>query len=382
LYRYEFIPPPAPGTSVTSPSYYSLGLSPVSQVGLIEGTLGNDKVSWEIARKTNVGIDLRLFKNRLSFTGDLFQEKRSNILAKRNDIPVYTGLLVAKLPALNIGKVTNKGYEMELSYRDKIGNIGFSAGGNYTFVRNTIDYIAEVPQRYPYQAQTGHPIGTPFVYVWTGKFYDIPDLVDPTVPKPVEKIYPGDLVFKDLNADGVINSDDRAYTGYSDLPEKMFGLNFSLDFKGFDVSTFWQGASNVSIMPSGPIRNELGPNIQPFHKEGRWVYDPSRGLDTRATATYPSLIVGGSAQTRLPSTFHLLNGEYFRLKTLEIGYRFPQTITKTLHVSGLRVFASGFNLLTFDHLGKYKIDPEYSGTPNGAYSPQSKFYAIGLNATF
>ncbi|MGV3686535.1 MAG: SusC/RagA family TonB-linked outer membrane protein, partial [Daejeonella sp.] len=382
LYRYEFTNPPAPGTSNTNPSYYSLGVSPVGQIGLIEGTLGNDKVSWEIARKANVGIDIRLFKSRLSFTGDLFQEKRSNILARRNDIPLYTGLLSSKLPALNIGQVTNKGYEMELSYRDKVGQLGFSVGGNYTFVRNNIDYIAEVPQRYGYQKQAGNPIGTSLLYVWTGKFYDVADLADPGVPKPVDKIYPGDLMFQDLNTDGIINSYDMAFTGYSDLPEKMFGFNLSLDFKGFDISTFWQGASNVNIMPSGALRNEFGPNVQPFHKEGRWVYDPSRGLDTRATATYPSLVLGGSAQTRLPSTFHLLNAEYLRLKTAELGYTLPKMITEKLGVANLRLFLNGFNLFTFDHLGKYEIDPEYSGTTTGAYSPQNKFYAAGLNVTF
>ncbi len=385
LYRYEFANPSIP----VNPSYYSLGISPVSQIGLVEGTLGNDKVSWEIARKANVGVDIRLFRSRLSFTGDLFQEKRSNILAKRNDLPLYTGLTQAKLPALNIGEVTNRGYEMEMSYRDRVGSLGFSVGGNFTFVRNTIDYIAEIPQRYPYQTQAGNPIGTPFVYVWTGKFYDTPDLTNPAVPKPVGTIIPGDLMFQDLNADGIINTDDQMYSGYSDLPEKMLGFNFSLDYKGFDISTFWQGASNVSIRPSGPISNEFGPNVQPFHKEGRWVYDPSRGLDTRATATYPSLQLGGSAQTRLPSTFNLLNAEYLRLKTAEIGYNFPQAIVKKIRVSALRVFMNGSNLLTFDHLGKYHIDPEYfstlgsaNGAGTGAYSPQNKFYALGLNVTF
>lgn len=389
LYRYEFTNPPAPGTSNTNASYYSLGVSPVSQVGLIEGTLGNDQVSWEIAKKANIGIDLRLFKSRLSITGDLFQERRSNILARRNDIPTYTGLLSSKLPALNIGEVTNRGYELEARYRDKIGNLGFSIGGNYTFVRNNIDYIAEVPQRYAYQRQAGNPINTPIGYLWTGKFYDIPDLTNPAVPKPVGALVAGDLMFQDLNKDGIINSDDRTYFGYSDLPEKMFGANLSLDFKGFDITTFWQGASNVSIRPSGPISNEFGPNVQPFHKEGRWVYDPARGLDSRATATYPSLQLGGSSYTREASSFNFLNAEYLRLKTAEIGYTLPQDLVKKLHVSNVRVFMNGNNLLTFDHLGKYNIDPEYfstlgsaNGTGTGAYSPQNKFYALGLNVTF
>lgn len=389
LYRYEFANPPAPGTSNSNPSYFSLGMSPVSQVGLIEGKLGNDEVSWEVARKANIGLDLRLFKSHLSFTGDVFQEKRDNILAFRGDLPLYTGLSTSKLPALNIGKVTNRGYEMELSYNDKIGDVGFTVGGNYTFVRNNIDYIAESPQKYPYLAAAGNPIGTPKGYIWTGKFYDTPDLTNPDVAKPVTTVIPGDLMFEDLNDDGIINADDQKYFGYSDMPEKIVGINLSLNYKGFDFMTFWQGASNVMIRPSGPISYEFGPNVQPFHKESRWVYDPARGLDTRATATYPALQLGGSSLTRLPSTFNHLNAEYLRLKTAEIGYTFPQSLVKKMRLSNLRVFVNGSNLLTFDHLDKYHIDPEYftrvgssNGAGTGAYSPQNKFYAAGLYVTF
>lgn len=389
LYQYEFTNPPAPGTSNTNPSYFTLGVSPVAQVGLIEGPLGNDKVSWEIARKSNIGLDTRFFRSRLSFTAEFFREKRDNILARRNDLPLYTGLTAAKLPAMNIGVVTNRGFELELSYQDQFGDLGFSVGGNYTFVRNKIDYIAEVPQRYPYQVYAGNSIGRPMGYIWTGKFYDLPELSDPDIPKPAGTVIPGDLMFKDLNNDGVINAFDRTYYGYSDIPEKIFGFNLGLDFKNFYLSSFWQGASNVNMRLAGPLSYEFGPNVQPFHKEGRWVYDPDRGLDTRATATYPSLQIGGSASTREASTFNLLNAEYLRLKTIEIGYSFPADLARKVGMSALRIFTNGSNLLTFDHLGKYNVDPEYftsrgssNGAGTGAYSPPNKFYAIGLNATF
>lgn len=237
--------------------------------------------------------------------------------------------------------------------------------------------------------QAGNSIGTPFGYIWTGKFYDFPDLSDPEIPKPIGAVIAGDLRFEDLNDDGVINSDDKAYYGYSDMPEKIFGVSFNLTYKGFDLSAFWQGASNVSIQPSGPMSNEFAPNVQPFHKEGRWVYDPSRGLDTRATATYPALQVGSSPYTREPSTFNLLNAAYLRLKVAEIGYTFPNSLTRKIRVADVRLFVNGNNLLTFDHLEKYHIDPEYftsqgasNGANTGAYSPQNKFYALGLSVVF
>ncbi|GAA4431641.1 TonB-dependent receptor [Ravibacter arvi] len=390
LYRYEFSNPPEPLTSNTNPSYYALGVSPVPQIGLIEGPLGNDQVSWEIAKKSNIGVDMRFFNSRLSFTADFFREKRDNVLARRNDLPLYSGLTASKLPAMNIGIVTNRGYELELSYRDQIGDFGFTVGANYTFVRNTIDYIAEVPQRYAYQVQAGNSIGRPMGYIWTGKFYDTPELSNPEIPKPMGAApIPGDLMFKDLNGDGVIDAFDRTYIGYSDMPEKIFGFNLSLDYKNFYLSSFWQGASNVNMRLSGPLSFEFGPNVQPFHKEGRWVYDPDRGLDTRATATYPALQIGASTYTREASTFNLLNAEYLRLKTAEFGYIVPADLAKKVGMSGLRIFVNGSNLLTFDHLKKYNVDPEYftnrgssNGAGTGAYSPQNKFYAIGLNATF
>lgn len=390
LYRYEFTNPPAPGTSTSNPSYYTLGVSPVAQVGLIEGPLGNDQVSWEIAKKANVGVDMRFFKSKLTFAADFFRERRDNVLARRNDLPLYTGLTAAKLPAMNIGIVTNRGYELEMSYNERFGELNFTVGANYTFVRNTIDYIAEVPQRYSYQVQAGNSIGRPMGYIWTGKFYDVPELSNPDIPKPVgAPARPGDLIFKDLNDDGVIDAFDRTYIGFSDMPQKIFGFNLNVDYKNFYISTFWQGASDVNMRLSGPLSYEFGPNVQPFHKEGRWVYDPDRGLDTRATATYPALQVGGSTYTREASTFNLLNAEYLRLKTAEIGYNVPATATQKIGMSALRIFVNGANLLTFDHLKKYNVDPEYftsrgssNGQGTGAYSPQNKFYAIGLNATF
>ncbi|ACU03344.1 TonB-dependent receptor plug [Pedobacter heparinus DSM 2366] len=405
LYIYSFRNPLAaetPGTSTTVNGYYSLGTTPTQILPILEGTLGNPNVTWEVARKADIGVEAKLFKSRLSFEADVFLEKRDDILINRFDIPLISGLVPAKLPALNAGKATNKGYELSLSYSDNIGGFGFTVGGNYTFVRNTIDYMAETPKKYPWQEQTGKQIGMLAPqFIWTGKFYSEEDLTNNAVPKPVAKVWAGELMFKDLNGDGKIDSDDKAYTGYGQIPEKIFGINLNMDYKNFYLNTFWQGASNVVINPTAGMRLEYagyGYNVQEFHKEDRWVYDPSRGLDTRATAKYPLLMLGGAPQTRELSTFHVLNGEYLRLKAAEFGYTFPKTLITKLHIADLRVFVSGSNLLTFSHLKRYHIDPEYlgnnipgqmvagqgeaNGLGSGAWSPQNKFYAFGLNVTF
>lgn len=392
LYQYNFNPA---GTTAANSRWnqyafedYNFGVTPVSQFGLQEGTLGNDKVSWEIAHKANIGFDLKAFKNHLSITGDVFQEKRDNILRIRGDVPTQTGLTTALLPPVNLGKVTNKGYELTVSYKNKIGDFGYILGGNYTYAHNNIDYIAEVQKQYPYQMQVNHRIGQPFGYVWTGKYYDYPDLTNAAIPKPTGTVYAGDLMFKDLNKDGKIDNNDVTAIGYSAMPEKIFGINTEFTFKNFYLSTFWQGASNCSIYFGGAMRYEFYPNVYAFHL-GRWEYDPTHNIDTRATATYPSLHLTPSASTTALSTFQLLNGEYIRLKSAEFGYNFSKNVVKKLGISDLRVYVSGSNLLTFDHV--HYVDPEYlpsnstsGGTGGGAANvyPQTKFYNVGLYVTF
>lgn len=382
LYRYEFNTTSARWTDYQN-EIYNFGVTPVQQSGMREGSLGNDKVSWEIAKKANVGIDLHVWKGRIKFTADIFREKRDNILATRGDVPTQTGLTTAKLPAQNIGEVTNKGYELELSYDQTFGDFDFHIGGNYTFARSNIDYIAEVQMKYEYQMKKNHPVGQPFGYVWTGKFYDYDDLKNTDIPKPVGTVYPGDLMFEDLNGDGVIDNYDTKAIGYPSIPEIIYGFNTNLGFKNFYLDLFWQGATHVSSRYYNELRYEFyAKNVLPFHKD-RWVYDPERGLDTRATADYPSLIPGGSAQTRANSTFQYLNSAFLRLKTAEFGYNFPKKMLKKIQLSGLRIFISGSNLLTFDEVGF--VDPEYNPESTGYRGnsyPQTKFYAVGLNVTF
>ncbi len=369
------------GAYTQYPGIYQLGEDPQSLgKGIREGSLGNDNVTWEIAKKSNVGLDFVLFKNKLSGAVDFFAEKRDNILVVREDIPTQTGLLRDLLPAQNEGRVTNKGYEVTLNYKNSINDLNYSVGVNYTFAQNTIDYVAEVEKPYDYQMQKGHPIGSIFGYTWTGKFYDYPDLANPDIPKPTYPILPGDLMFADLNGDGKIDDYDKGVIGYPSIPEIIFGLNLGFDYKGLYTQIFFQGATHVSSTYGNILMNEFSPNVQPIHL-GRWVYDPDRGLDTRATATYPSLNnSGGSQSTRENSTFKLIDSEYLRLKSVEIGYLFTNTFLKSIGISNLKIYINGSNILTFNH---YKpIDPEYYSGSSGAYFPQTKYYSTGINITF
>jgi TonB-linked SusC/RagA family outer membrane protein len=390
-YAYSFNAPAAQSTSLADPANYSLGVNGVNQVGLQEGTLPNALVTWEVARKADLGIDMKMFNSRLTFTADVFLEKRSNILSKRNDAPLLSALIASKLPASNIGKVTNKGIEFSLGYADRIGDFSYNVDGNFTYAHNNIDYQAEALQNYPWLYATGHPISTEKLYTWTGKFYSIEDMTNPKVAKQ-NGVIPGELMFEDLNGDGVIDPNDQSYQGYNEAPEIVFGWNVNIGYKNFNLSTNWYGATHVAYRTGGAIFNEFGLQVQQFQKDGRWVYDPSRGLDTRATASYPALVLGGSTSVRAASTFTKLDASYVRLRAAEFSYTFPKKMMQKLGITSLRVFVSGSNLLTFSPMKKYHLDPEYVAGDNptavgtvgttGVYSPGNKFYATGLNVTF
>ncbi len=352
----------------------------VTGKGLREGTIGNENVTWEIAKKYNIGLDLSALSNKLNFTFDLFKEHRKNILIVREDIPTQTGLTTDILPAENAGEISNRGFEVAASYSNKYRDFGYSLGGNFTFARNNIDYIAEVEKRYPYQMRKGHPIGQTFGYTWTGEFYDFDDLTDPSVPKPNYPVYPGDLMFKDLNGDNVIDDYDSGAIGFPSIPEIIYGVNLGLSYKSLSLNVFFQGASNVSSYYGRELTNEFLDNVQPRHL-GRWVYNPALGLDTRATATYPSLQVnGGSTATKAVSTFNVFNTDYLRLKSVELSYNLRNEFLKKNFISNVKMYINGSNTLTFTQY-KY-IDPEYTSGSKGPYFPQTMFYSLGVNVNF
>jgi len=394
MYRYSFNDSPMRYTEPVDGANetYNFGQDPQKQMGLYEGALGNERVTWEVARKSNVGVDLHVWGSKIRLSGEVFYEKRDNILANRGDVPDQTGLgkqtgqSASTLPPVNIREVTNKGYEFELSYSDKFGEFDITIGGNYSFARSNVENWAEEPQKYAYRMFKGHPVEQPIGYIWTGEFYTHADIFNPNIPKPSGTVQAGDLKFKDLNGDGVIDADDQTRElgkngiGYGAIPEIIYGFNTNFGFKGFYLDLFWQGAAHVSSRWVNEIRYEFyglkGGNAYPFHLD-RWT------PETATTATYPRLGIAAASLTREPSTFQYINSAFLRLKSVELGYNFPQRMISALGMSALRVFVGGSNVLTFDKVGF--IDPEYNfqdtGNRGNSY-PQTKFYSVGVNVSF
>lgn len=357
---------------------YSFGTNvPQNQIGAAEGRVGNPLVTWEKSKKTNVGLDLNMLKGKISITADYFTEHRDNILATRQTVP---GILAINLPAVNIGIVDNRGYELQVKWRDNIGDFNYLISPNMSFARNKIVFMDEAPQRESYLLRTGNRVNQPFGFVFDGYWTEEDVANFANFPNANYEAKPGDLRYKDLNGDGQINVDDQQPIGFPDYPEYVFGLTIEMQYKGFDLHTLWSGTTNVSRAFQGSFQLPFGPvqgfGLMDYMAEGRWT------PETAATATYPRMTFTGIENNMKYSDYWLRDASYVRLKNIELGYSFDTAKhlwLKRAGISGLRIYGNGYNLLTFDNLGL--IDPESVPTENAQY-PLMKIFNFGLNVTF
>lgn len=357
---------------------YILGTSAqTSRNYLAEYIVGNPNVTWEKSHKFNIGFDMAFWKN-LNITVDAFYDKRTDILSQKNaTVPTVYGNV---LPYENVGEVSNSGIELEIGYHNRIGDLHYNLNGMLSFARNVIDYQEEPIRTEDYLYRTGHQIGQPFGLEYLG-FYELKDFdsdgnLVSEMALPSFPVQPGDLKYKDQNNDGFINDDDQIAIGYNSLPELIYSFNIDLKYKGFDLNAFFQGAANRSVYLNGVYAWAFVDNTNaPKMAEGRWAYYPDQGIDTRATATYPRLSTESNGNNYTQSTFWMKNGNYLRLKNLEIGYTIPSKISQKIHMGACRFFAGGSNLLTVDKITDY--DPELIG----GY-PLMKNYYVGINVGF
>lgn len=350
-----------------------------SSPAIYEGMLGNKLVTWETARKQNYGIDITLLGNRLTFSADLFFEHRDDILIKQQSLPAY---IAADLPAVNIGKTSNKGYELSLGWNDltRNGNFRYWSKFNVSFNRNKVVFKDEVKYDEPWKGETGRSIGIFEGYIFD-RFYENGDFDEagnllPGLPRPAGTVKPGDLKFKNLNDDDVIDGKDVAMFGYSERPEYTFGWITGFQWKNFDFSMTWTGATNVNRRMeedyTRPFNTGKAPLMQ-FMVDGRWTEE--RGQ----SATFPRLTQANKEYNSQSSTFWVKDASYMRLKNLEIGYSIHAKALKKAGIESLRIYANGYNLLTFDYLGF--IDPESKVGGNNRY-PNLRIFNLGVNINF
>lgn len=363
--------------SASSGGYYWGVNTPQAYPGAVELMLGNPNVTWEKAAKQNYGLDMNLLDQRISFSLDVFYEKRKDILIQQNTVP---GFVAADLPAVNLGKVNNRGYEISLGWNDKIGsNFRYWLKGNVSFSRNKIVFKDEIPQNEPYMYETGRSIGLNYGYVFD-RFFEPTDFNEDGstiqgIPTQSGSFKPGDILFKDLNNDGVIDGDDKTYFGYGENPEYIFGLNVGLEYKGFDFSMNWTGATNVSRLLDEDFTRPFNTGDAPLMK---WMVE-ERWEENGQSAKFPRFTLVNRMHNSQVSNFWVRDASYLRLKNVEVGYTVNADILKKLGIVKLRVFANGYNLLTLDHLGF--IDPE-SKIGNKNKYPNTRIYNFGVNVNF
>lgn len=340
--------------------------------GAVEKKIGNEDVTWEKSLKYTAGIDYKMFKNRLSGSIDLFMENRWDILTTVNTSPSF---IAVDMPVVNLGKVKNRGFEVEIGWNDKINkNFSYRIKGNVSFARNTILEMDEIPKEYPWQVETGLSVGQNFGYVFDG-FVTEEDLASGNLPDHHTDLHPGDAKYKDLNEDGDITTVDMKAIGYSKYPELTGGLTIGFEFFGFDFSMLWSGAAMVSRYINTDLRIPFGPiQLLPLQ---RWIYDGRWTEATADTATLPRVSTASITNNyTLNSSLWLRNAAYLRLKNLQLGYTFDSPALKRAKIRGLRVYATAENLWTLD---SYKIsDPENT---NRSY-PLQTIVTLGVNLTF
>ena len=361
---------------VNSQYSYQLGSSGSSSVtGIKEGRLGNSDITYEKNYKYNLGVDFAFF-NKLNGKLDFFTEKRKGILVVQTpQVPSVVGMT---LPYENLGEVSNKGFELELSYNEEISDFKFGIAGNIAYAKNKIDYQAEVFRKNDFSKRTGHSVDDLFGLEAVGFFQSEEEINAPDTPiQTFGQVQPGDIRYKDQDKNGIIDENDVIHLGHSNLPELNYGINLTLAYKGFDFNAFFFGQAMRSVMlTNNQYAFAFYNNGQvPVAALGRWAYYPERGVDTRNTASYPRLSTSDNKNNYRYSSFWMKNASFLRLRNIELGYSLSKSLTDKLQVSGIRLYVSGTNLLTFTPLKDY--DPQVM-----TGYPLSKSYNIGINLQF
>ncbi|WP_234736612.1 SusC/RagA family TonB-linked outer membrane protein [Tellurirhabdus bombi] len=356
------------------PVVADFGYSSNGYTGIVEGTLANNNVSWEKEKKLDIGLEFGLFNSAVTGSVGYFNNNRFDILTTRGTVSAVFG---QGLPPVNLGRVNNRGIEIELGYQNRIGkDFSYNIKGNYSVAKNKILFQDEPQSQYDYQTYTGKSIGQIRVYEFIGYYKDQNDIDNS--PKPSVMPQPGDLKYADLNNDGIINGYDMAVTGFPNLPNTNFGINLGARYKNLSFSVLFQGARNFNVRGVAESIRAFSSNLTEVHKN---AWTPELGDN----AQYPrlSLLGGVSDPSSFPSTFWFISGNYLRLKTAQINYDLPISITKRLGIPQLRVYANGSNLFTITSLSKlYEFDPEItSGTDRVGYPPQ-RLINLGISATF
>ncbi|HEY9551944.1 MAG TPA: SusC/RagA family TonB-linked outer membrane protein, partial [Prevotella sp.] len=353
---------------------YSSALS--NHHSISESFFGNPDLKWETAKKLNIGFELGLWRY-FNLTFDVFSERRNNILIVKNSTPQVIGVSQSTLAPFNLGSVKNHGYELEMTFNKPITKDLFVlAKANLSYNDNEVIYMDELKydETYAYQyRRTGYSLGQQWGMIAEGFFQDQAE-IDAYAQYEGRKPRPGDLKFKDVNNDNVINQKDLSPIGYSDVPKYTAGLALSVTYKNFDISALFQGAFQVSGIVGSPGPYEWY-DYRAFHQK---AWTPERAASGEEIL-FPALSLSQSSSEAYSSTFFNMDRSYIRLKNLEIGYTLPKNWSKVINAKTVRFYVNGYNLITWDKMKFDDWDPELM---NNSTYPLLKVWNLGVNVTF
>lgn len=334
----------------------------------------NPYITWEKSTKTNIGLELSLWNGLLNLEGDIFYEKRNDMLnAATTVVPLEYGIGLAQE---NNSSMENRGIDFQLSSRHSFSkDFSMSAAFNFTYAVNKIIEIqeAETIRNNPKRSRTGKAYGTQFGYNALGLFQSAEDIAKTPYAAALDYVKPGDVKYEDINNDGILDANDIVPIGKPLYPQMIYGFNVSLNYKKFQLDMLLQGAAKTNYYLTGwaatPFNQSNGVAFE--FQQNYWAPE-------NTNAEFPAIRSnpGGYAYNNYTSSFWIRDGSYLRLKTLQLSYSFGKV--SAVGLNGARIYLAAQNLLTFTET-KY-IDPENPSSTD--YYPQTRTIAVGVNLNF
>lgn len=358
---------------IRSDGYYFGYNADTGPGGYSENRVGNPNVTWERAKKMNIGTDVTFLNRLFSLTVDFFRERRSNILLASGTVPSYAGIV--NLAARNTGEVLNSGFEAELKFNKSFTN-GFRINTmlQVTYAKNKVLNNDQPPPAYPYQSLIGYPVGYALGYKSAGIFNSQQDIDNSPKQLFSAVTKPGDIKYFDVNNDGIIDPADRVPVQISGLvgniPRYSYGASVQVGYKGFDISVLINGTS-------GSVANILPPNADNI-LQGRSIWMERWSPTNMDHALLPR--ASKSLNNYQTSDFWIMNSSYLKLRNAEVGYRFNSKFLSRIHLNTARLFLNGQNLFVWDKMWFKEQDPEATST--SIIYPAQRVINMGLNLTF
>lgn len=350
-------------------------------------TMGTPYLTWEVAKKYDVGVDFSFFNSKITGTIDWFLDKRDDIFMKRNQMPLTTGL-ADQTPMANVGKMKSYGWDGNIAYTQRIGQVNLQLRANFTYQTTDVIDRDEAANELWYKMEKGFQLNQSRGLIALGLFKDQEDIdrSPSQVALSNKTILPGDIKYKDVNGDGVITDDDKVPLGYRETPGLQYGLGLSANWKNWGINMLFQGTGKCDFFVggSGPHAfhdGKRGNILQVMVDGNRWIPKEISGTETTEdpNADWPRLTYTNNNNNNCKSTYWLKERKYLRLRNLEITYDLPQMWTRKFLVSNMRIGFIGQNLFTWAPFKWW--DPEGTNESGSSY-PINRTYSCYIQFSF